>query len=126
MRRHISARPATTKYFSNLFVFKKKMEKEGLPRDDTPALGAGGLEFKSPRPDRNYRPHLLQVTNCVLHQELQCGNPAGRSAVVASSVIPKSSHHDEFAKIWGGRSATWKLLNGGTLSAHHLASMVKI
>jgi hypothetical protein len=51
MRRHISAHRATTKYFSNSFVFKTKIEKEGLPRDDTPALGAGGLEFKSARPD---------------------------------------------------------------------------
>jgi hypothetical protein len=53
MRSHISAHPATTKYFSNLFVFKTKIEEEGLPRDDTPDLGAGGLEFKSPRPDQS-------------------------------------------------------------------------
>jgi hypothetical protein len=51
LRTHISARPATTKYFSNLFAFNTKIEKEGLPRDRTPDLGAGGLEFKSPRPD---------------------------------------------------------------------------
>jgi hypothetical protein len=54
MRSHIWVHRATTKYFSNSFVFKTKIEKEGLPRDDTPDLGAGGLEFKSPRPD-----HLL-------------------------------------------------------------------
>jgi hypothetical protein len=53
MRSHISARAATTKYFSNLFVFKTKIEKEGLPRDDTPDLGAGGPRFKSGRPDQN-------------------------------------------------------------------------
>jgi hypothetical protein len=53
MRRHISARPATIKYFSNSFVFKIKFEKEGLPRDDTPDLGAGGPRFKSGRPDQN-------------------------------------------------------------------------
>jgi hypothetical protein len=41
MWRHISAHRATTKYFSNCFVFKTKIEKEGLPRDTTPGLGAG-------------------------------------------------------------------------------------
>ncbi len=54
MWRHISAHRATTKYFSNSFVFKTEIEKEGLPGDITPALGAGGPEFKSRRPD-----HLL-------------------------------------------------------------------
>ena len=57
MRSHISARPAITKYLSNLFVFKTKIEKEGLPRDDTPDLGAGGLRFKSGRPDQNTSPN---------------------------------------------------------------------
>ena len=52
MRRHISVHRATTKYFSNLFVFKTKIEKEGLPGDITPALGAGGPRFKSGRPDQ--------------------------------------------------------------------------
>ena len=36
------------------FSFKRKVEKEGLPRDSTPALGAGGLEFKSRRPDQSF------------------------------------------------------------------------
>jgi len=53
MRSHISVHRATTKYFSNSFVFKNEIEKEGLPRDITPALGAGGPEFKSRRPDQN-------------------------------------------------------------------------
>jgi hypothetical protein len=39
MRRHILLHPGTTKYFSNSFVFKNEIEKEGLPRDSTPALG---------------------------------------------------------------------------------------
>jgi hypothetical protein len=42
MRSHIFVHRATTKYFSNSFVFKTEIEKEGLPRDITPALGAGG------------------------------------------------------------------------------------
>src|SRR6266851_449567 len=53
MRSHIFVHRATTKYFSNLFVFKTEIEKEGLPGDITPALGAGGPEFKSRRPDQN-------------------------------------------------------------------------
>jgi len=48
---HISVQGATTKFCDNPFVFKKAIEKEGLPRDSTPALGAGGPEFKSRRPD---------------------------------------------------------------------------
>jgi hypothetical protein len=40
MRGHIFAHHATTKYFSNSFVFKTEIEKEGLPGDITPALGA--------------------------------------------------------------------------------------
>ena len=51
MRRHISVHRATIKYFSNSFVFKTEIEKEGLPGDIAPALGAGGLRFKSGRPD---------------------------------------------------------------------------
>jgi len=51
--RHISAHRATTKYFSNSFVFKTKIEKEGLPGDSSPALGAGGPEFESRRTDQN-------------------------------------------------------------------------
>jgi hypothetical protein len=35
MRSHIFVHRATTKYFSNSFVFKNEIEKEGLPRDIT-------------------------------------------------------------------------------------------
>ena len=52
MRGHIFVHHATTKYFSNSFVFKTKIEKEGLPGDITPALGAGGppVRIRAPRP----------------------------------------------------------------------------
>ena len=53
MRSHIFVHRATTKYFSNSFVFKNKIEKEGLPRDSPAGLGAGGPRFKSGRPDQN-------------------------------------------------------------------------
>jgi hypothetical protein len=51
MRCHFSLHHATTKHFSNLFVFKTETEKEGLPRDSPAGLGAGGPRFKSGRPD---------------------------------------------------------------------------
>ena len=51
---HISVYGATTKYFSNSFVFKNEIEKEGLPGDIAPALGAGGPRFKSGRPDQKH------------------------------------------------------------------------
>jgi hypothetical protein len=53
MGSHISAHRATIKYFSNSFIFKIEIEKEGLPGGITPALGAGGPRFKSGRPDQN-------------------------------------------------------------------------
>jgi hypothetical protein len=43
MGSHILVHRATAKYFYNSFVFKKKIEKEGLLRDSAPALGAGVL-----------------------------------------------------------------------------------
>jgi len=48
---HISVLGATTKFCDNPFVFKNAIEEEGLPRDSTPDLGAGGSEFKSRRSD---------------------------------------------------------------------------
>jgi hypothetical protein len=61
MRSHIFVHRATTKYFSNSFVFKTEIEKEGLPGDITPALGAGGLRFKSGHPDQNISPVFFSL-----------------------------------------------------------------
>jgi hypothetical protein len=46
MHSHIFVHRATTKYFSNSFVFKNEIEKEGLPGDSTPDLGAGARRSK--------------------------------------------------------------------------------
>src|SRR6266849_10281846 len=54
MRSHIFVHRATTKYFSNLFVFKSEIEKEGLLSDSPADLGAGGPRFKSGRPDQSF------------------------------------------------------------------------
>jgi hypothetical protein len=40
---HISVHGATTIFCDNPFVFKNAIEKEGLPSDSTPDLGAGVL-----------------------------------------------------------------------------------
>ena len=45
-----------------------------------PALGAGGLRFKSGRPDQKYLPSFLPLIKNVLHLKLHCGILAGRSA----------------------------------------------
>ena len=126
MRRHSSVHRATTKYFSNSFVFKTEIEKEGLPRGSTPDLGAGGSRFKSGRPDQNHLLYFLQVMKSVVHQKLHCGILADRSSQFASRLVSDSSPHGEFAKTQGGRSAIQKLLNGRKLIARHLTSMGKI
>jgi hypothetical protein len=50
MRSHISVHRATTKYFSNSFVFKNEIEKK-TSRDST--VFRRRSEFKSRRPDQN-------------------------------------------------------------------------
>ncbi len=67
MRSHTFVHRATTKYFSNSFVFKNEIEKEGLPGDITPALGAGGPEFKSRRPDQNIARVFFRLTKSSVH-----------------------------------------------------------
>jgi hypothetical protein len=64
MRSHISVHRATSKYFSNSFIFKNKIEKEGLPGDSPAGLGAGGPRFESGRPDQFilFVPHYLEMS----------------------------------------------------------------
>jgi len=54
MRSHISVHRATTKYFSNSFIFKNKIEKEGLPRDSPAGLGAQPATPTTPSFSSNY------------------------------------------------------------------------
>ena len=111
MRSHIFVHRATTKYFSNSFVFKTEIEKEGLPRGSTPDLGAGGPRFKSGRPDQN----ISRVSFCLLKAPFTpppiCGILAGRRSQSATRLMPKSSPRDKFSKTRRGRSAIQKLLN---------------
>jgi hypothetical protein len=43
---------ATTISVAKPFIFKIKIEREGLARDSPAGLGAGGPEFESRRPDQ--------------------------------------------------------------------------
>jgi hypothetical protein len=80
MRSYISVHRATSKYFPNSFIFKKKFEKEGLPRDSTPDLGAGGPRFKSGRPDQKYLGCFLLLIESVVHPQTHLWN-SGRQEV---------------------------------------------
>jgi hypothetical protein len=124
MRSHISVHRATTKYFSNSFVFKTEIEKEGLPRDSPAGLGAGGPRFKSGRPDQNHLPYSLQVIKTLFTQNSL--RNSGRRSGFATCLVSECSPRNEFAKARGGRSAIQKLLNGRKLIARHLTSMGKI
>jgi hypothetical protein len=126
MRSHISVHRATTKHFSNSFIFKNKIEKEGLPRDSPAGLGAGGHRFKSGRPDQNISRVFLSLLKAPFTSNPICGILADRSSGFASRLLYESSPHDEFAKTRGGRSAFQKLWNGRKLIGSDLASMGKI
>jgi len=80
MRRHILLHPGTTKYFSKSFVFKNKIEKEGLPSDSPAGLGAGGPEFKSRRPDQKYLACFLLFIESAVHLKPHLWN-SGRQEV---------------------------------------------
>jgi hypothetical protein len=56
-RSRILVHGATTNSSAKSFSFRSKIEKEGLARGSTSALGAGGLEFKSRRPDQIFLRH---------------------------------------------------------------------
>jgi len=92
MRSHICVHRATTKYFSNSFVFKTEIQKEGLPGDITPALGAGGPRFKSGRPDQKYLACFLLLIESAVQLKPHLWN-SGRQEVL----IRKSFTFREFA-----------------------------
>jgi hypothetical protein len=96
MRSHVSTHRATTKYFSNSFVFKNEIEKEGLPGDITPALGARG-RFKSGRPDQNISRVFFSLFKAPFTSNPICGILADRRSGFASRLLYESSPHDEFA-----------------------------
>src|SRR5258708_28701481 len=54
MRSHILVHGATIKFCDNPFIFKNEIEKEGLPRDSTPDLGARFSTPTTPSVTSNY------------------------------------------------------------------------
>ena len=54
MRSHMSVHRATTKFCDNPFIFKNEIEKEGLPRDSAPDLGAQPATPTTPSFSSNY------------------------------------------------------------------------
>src|SRR5260370_34672527 len=98
MRSHISVQRATTNFFSNSFVFKTETEKEGLPRDSTPALGAGGPRFKSGRPDQNISSVFFRSLKAPFTSNPICGILADRRSGFASRLLSESATHDAVAK----------------------------
>ena len=94
--------------------------------DGPPALGAGGPEFKSRRPDQNISGVFFSLLKAPFTSTPICGILADRRSGFASRLLSESSPHNEFTKTRRGRSAIQKLLNGGKLSPRHLASMGKI
>ena len=54
---------------------------------NAPALGAGGREFKSRRPDQMYPAYFLKLIESTVHPKLRCGILAGRRSEFASPLI---------------------------------------
>ena len=126
IRSHIFLHRATTKYFSNSFVFKPRIEKEGLPRDSPAGLGAGGPEFKSRRPDQNIWRSFFILSKVLLTQNrpVEFRQAGGLDSQVVW--FPRVRRMMSLQKTRGGRRAIQKLLNGRKLIAGHLTSMAKI
>src|ERR1700746_2455492 len=103
MRSHISIHRATTKYFSNSFVFKPEIEKEGLPGNITPALGAGGPRFKSGRPDQKISRVFFYLFKAPFTSNPICGILADRRSGFARHLVSESSPHNKYAKKRRGR-----------------------
>jgi hypothetical protein len=85
MGSHISAHRATIKYFSNSFIFKIEIEKEGLPGGITPALGAGGPRFKSGRPDQKYLACFLLLIESAVHLKPRLWNSGRQECLIRKS-----------------------------------------
>src|SRR5260370_40031512 len=97
-----------------------------LPEKQHACLGRrrSPVQIRAPRP--KHLAYFLQFIKSPLHPKLHCGILPGRRSGFASRLVSKTSPHADYAKTRVGRSAIQKLLNGGKLSARHLASMGEI
>jgi hypothetical protein len=134
MRSHISVQRATTKYFSNSFVFKnfitRLFSKTRLKRRDFQEIVrlTCAQEVSGSNPDAPTKTSRIFSLGYQkpLHPKLPCGIPLDRRSGFASRLVSESSPDAEHVKTRVGRSAIQKLLSGGKLSARHLPSMGKI
>jgi hypothetical protein len=77
-----------------LFCFSRNVENKTVVCGRPPALGAGGLEFKSPRPDQNISPHQSS--------EMKIGD----HALGSTRPPPRHSALSAFAgRTWNARDA---------------------
>jgi hypothetical protein len=96
MRKRIVVHAATTKLCNKPFVFKTEIEKEGLPRDSTPDLGAGGPRFKSGRPDQNISRVFFYLLKAPFTSTPICGILPDRRSGFVTPLLSESSPHDKF------------------------------
>ena len=68
MPSHMFIHLATTISVAKPFIFKIKIEREGLARDSSAGLGAGGPEFESRRADQSmfFVSHHLETPTFLL------------------------------------------------------------
>jgi len=72
---------------AKLFCFSSNVENRRVVFCGPPALGAGGPEFKSRRPDQMYPAYFLQLIESTVHPKLRCGILADRRSEFASPLI---------------------------------------
>ncbi len=103
MRRHIPINHATTKYFSNSFVFNTKIEKEGTSRRWPGWLGRRSppVQIRAPRP--KHFAYFLVLIKISLHRHMlfSTNHPRlFRLAAVLSAVIVIG---DFFGRGWAAK-----------------------
>src|SRR5882724_1609642 len=110
-----------TRLFSKLRLKRKDFQEIlRLPwAQDVPSSNLGA-------PTKNISRVFFYLLKAPFTSNPICGILADRRSGFASRLLSDSSPHDEFAKTSGGRSAIRKVLNGGKLTAHYLASIGKI
>ena len=96
MRRYVFVLLVTTKFFGKSFVFKNNVAGKGLPKHDPSGLGAGGLEFKSRRPDQLFCFHIIR--NTTVHPYFTCEIRRGRRSDFANPLTRRTYLRDEHTK----------------------------
>src|SRR5438552_7258898 len=81
------------------FRMSKALHRRGVAQPGSaPALGAGGPEFKSRRPDQNISRVFFGLLKAPFTLNLICEILAGRRPQSATRLMAKSSPRDKFSK----------------------------